>query len=549
MGYKAFISASLSIGILCTGTTTAAQDTTRRSPRSVEVTSTFKPVLKDAAKINFNATPPNADTTRPRLQYSVPNQNLVFGYQPGTLKPMALAIDTAGVWDNESYVKAGFGSLKTPYLEAGLSLGDGKTAGLNVYARHLSSQGKLAFQEFSNTNVDLNAFFQTSGNIEWTGRFGGLQERYNKYGFQPDSLKFPEDSMLVRFQTWRGRIGFHNINRTAFGLSYAPELKVDVFSDRLGNSESNTYLNLPLHKTLGTDFAVDLAVQANLTRYKPEDRESINNNYLTIAPAVVFKNANLNIHAGIRPSFDLQGFKLFPNAMAEISSTDKRFTFQLGWIGHLRNSGFQYVAGMNPWIWAPATVATTRIEERYAGIKGSLGNHLSYSAKVGFHKLNNQPLFISDTVSGKSFQVVYEPQMKVLHLGSEIGFTVGEKFSLVSSFTFNQYNTLHENERAWGLIPLEFKTAVRLQVLKDLYLKSDLYAFDGPRYKTKDGRGNLPAAFDLNAGLEFAVVKNVKLWAQFNNIFNQQYQRWPQYRVYPFNFLGGIVFSFAQNNK
>jgi hypothetical protein len=39
-----------------------AQDTTRRQPRTVEVTSTFKPVLKDAAKINFNATPPVADT-------------------------------------------------------------------------------------------------------------------------------------------------------------------------------------------------------------------------------------------------------------------------------------------------------------------------------------------------------------------------------------------------------------------------------------------------------------------------------------------------------
>jgi hypothetical protein len=59
-----------------------AQDTTRRQPRTVEVTSTFKPVLKDAAKINFNATPPVADTSRPRLKYDVPNQNLLFAYQP-----------------------------------------------------------------------------------------------------------------------------------------------------------------------------------------------------------------------------------------------------------------------------------------------------------------------------------------------------------------------------------------------------------------------------------------------------------------------------------
>jgi hypothetical protein len=207
------------------------------------------------------------------------------------------------------------------------------------------------------------------------------------------------------------------------------------------------------------------------------------------------------------------------------------------------------LAGINPWIWAPENIYNTRIEERFAGFKGSVGNHFTYSAKVGFNKLNNQPLFVNDTMSGKSFLVVNESQMKVLHLGGEIGFTFGEKLSIISNLTINQYNTLHDNEKAFGLIPLEFKTALRLQVLKDLYVKSDLYAFDGPWYKTKEGRGNIGAAMDMNAGVEFGIVKNVKLWAQFNNIFNKQYQRWNQYPVYPFGFMGGVVFSFSQNNK
>ena len=72
MGYinKSF----LVIGILAFSVAVQAQDTIRK--RSVEVTSQFKPVLKDAAKINLNASPPTADTTRPRLQYQIPNQNL-----------------------------------------------------------------------------------------------------------------------------------------------------------------------------------------------------------------------------------------------------------------------------------------------------------------------------------------------------------------------------------------------------------------------------------------------------------------------------------------
>src|SRR4030081_135645 len=118
----------LSISLLACNLIMHAQaDTAKR--RTVNISSTFKPVLRDAAKINLNASPPQADTTRPRLQYTVPNQNLLFPYQPGTLKPLALQIDTGGCWDNNSYIKLGFGSLRTPYLQTGISFGDGKTAG------------------------------------------------------------------------------------------------------------------------------------------------------------------------------------------------------------------------------------------------------------------------------------------------------------------------------------------------------------------------------------------------------------------------------------
>ena len=526
-----------------------AQDTTVRKPRTVQVTSTFKPVLKDAAKINFNAAPAVVDTARPRLKYDVPNQNLLFAYQPGTLKPLALAIDTTGNFINHNYVKLGYGSLKTPYLEAGLSLGDGKTAGLNIYGKHISSQGKIQHQDFSNTALDASAFYQTGKNLEWSGRLGAERQRYNKYGFEPKELTFPEDSLAVKYGTWRGRISVRNIDRTQLGISYAPALKVDVFNDGLGNSESNTNLILPLQKTLGTDFAVDITAEANLSAYKPEEKESISNNYFSVAPTVIYRASNFSIHAGIKPIWDNGEAKLFPNIMGEISTSDNRFSVQAGWIGSVRNSGFQYLANFNPWIWAPETVYNTRIEERYGGFKGSAGDHFTYSAKAGFHKWNNQPLFVNDTATGKSFMVVRESQLKIIHIGAEVGYTVGEKFSLLSSFAYNQYNTLHDNEQAWGLIPLEFKTSLRLQVLKDLYVKSDLYAFDGPRYLDKTGDGNIKGAIDLNAGVEFRIVKNIKLWGQFNNIFNNPYQRWRQYAVYPFQFIGGVVFSFDQNTK
>ncbi len=548
--YKIFSSAIL---VMFIGYSAIAQnDTTRK--KTVDITSAFKPVLRESAKINFNATPPTADTAKPRLQYDIPNPSLLLGYQPGSLKPLALQIDSTSKFDNKDYIKAGFGSLKTPFVQAGFSFGDGNTAGVNIYAKYVSSQGKREFQDFNSSQVKLSGFYKTAQNMEWDASIGMKANQTYKYGFFPESLSFPTDSIKQNFQTISGRVAMHNVNKTSFGLNYSPEVRIDIFSDNLKNSESNTVLDLPLEKTIGQDFAVKLGLTFDLTRLSPKNKTTgtINNTMYYISPSVLYKKSNVNLQLGIRPSWDNKVFKMFPNIIGEIGTEDQRFTFQAGWTGYIRKTTYQYLESINPWLWMPTTLKNTMIEERFAGFKGSVGDHFSYSAKVAFNKLNNQPLFINDTSAagdGKSFRVVNEEKLNVLNFGGELGYNVEEKFSLITSLSFNQYTGLKNNAKAWGLLPLELNTALRLQVIKDLWLKGDLFAWSGPRYLKKDGgSGKLGGAFDLNAGLEFRITKNLNLWTQFNNILNKEYQRWNQYPVYGFNFVGGIVFSFDQKN-
>ncbi|HEY2720757.1 MAG TPA: hypothetical protein VGI82_03470 [Chitinophagaceae bacterium] len=535
-------------GALLYGIYSQAQiDTTRK--HVVEVTSTFKPTLHQTAKINMNATPPSEDTTKPKLQYTLPDQNLLFDYQPGNLKPLAMNIDTGGRWDNNSYIKVGFGSQRTPYLQTGISFGDGKTAGLNIYGKHVASNGKKDFQDFSHTDIGLNGFFQTSKNLEWDAMVGLKSDQTYKYGYEPETLSFPTDSIKQRFQTYMVRVAFHNIQPTGFGLSYSPEARVHVFSDNHNNTESNTYVNLPLEKTVGKDFAVDLGITFDLTRYKPDGKVTLNNNAYYISPSVIYRTPTINIQAGIKPTWDNKNPKIYPNVMAEIGTTDKRFNFIAGWIGYLRKTTYEYLANFNPWIYAPADLKNTGIEERYIGFKGSVDDHFSYSTKVAFNKVTNQPLFVNDSVDGKSFIVLNESQMKVLHYDGEIGYTQQEKFSLRAGFSLNHYMNLKDNPRAYGLLPLELNASMRVRVLKDLYLTSDLFGWGGAQYRKQDGSSaKQKGAFDLNAGLDFQITKNLKVWTQFNDLFNQQYQRWNQYPVYGFNFVAGIIFAFDQKN-
>jgi len=524
----------------------AQRDTTKKS---VDITSEFKPALKQVGKINFNATPPSADTSKPRLQYEIPNPNLILPYQPGSLNPLALQVDSTGRFDNSNYIKAGFGSLKTPYIQAGFSFGDGNTAGGNIYAKHVSSQGKREFQDFTNTQVKISGFYKAAQNMEWNGSLGMKSDKTYKYGFEPSTLSFPDDSIRVNFQTYSARLGVHNINKTDFGLSYAPEIKIDVFTDNLKNSESNTVVNLPLEKAVGQDFTVKLGVAFDLTRLSPKGKSAINNTMWNISPSITYKSTNLLLQAGIRPSWDNSTFKMFPNIIGEVGTDDQRFTFQAGWTGYIRKTTYQYLASQNPWLWLPTSFKNTWIEERFAGFKGSIDDHFTYSAKVGFNRLNNQPLFINDSAAGsdrKSFRVVNEERLNVLTLGGQLGYTVEEKFSFITSLNVNQYSPKF-NEKAWGLMPLELNAALRLRVLKELWLTSDLFAWNGSRFLRNDNSdGKLKSAVDLNAGLEFKITKNINLWTQFNNIFNKEYQRWNQYPVYGFNFVGGIIFTFDQ---
>ena len=82
------------IAILCfTGVISFAQrDTTKK--QSIDITSSYKPVLRNAVKINFSAAQLNPDSVKSISPYSIPQQNLFYTYQPVSLKPLALQHDT-----------------------------------------------------------------------------------------------------------------------------------------------------------------------------------------------------------------------------------------------------------------------------------------------------------------------------------------------------------------------------------------------------------------------------------------------------------------------
>jgi hypothetical protein len=529
-----------------------AQDTTKR--KTIEITSSFKPVLREAVKINFNAAPPQVDTSKPRLSYNIPAQYLFLTYQPGEMKPVAFQGDTLIPWENYNYIKVGVGNVHLPFIQTGFTFGDAKTSQFNIFANHLSSKGSLPSQKNSLTDVKLMGTVKSANDLEWNGSLGFKNDAYYLYGYRPDTLKFAKDDLKQFFQTFEGRLSLRNTEPTEFGLTYHPNIRVSVFTDNHSPkaSEANTVLNLPLEKTFGKSFGFNLAFTADLTNYRPAgDLPNQNNNVYVVTPAFLIKTPNLSLQASVAPSWDNKKFNLLPNFLADISTSDQRFGLQLGWIEYYDKGSYQRYESINPWLAQPGLLLNTRVQERYAGFKGSLDKHFSYSSKIGFNQYRNMPLFINDTLTalgsgGKQFDVLYETSMETLQVHGELSYIQGEQFTATASLNYTQFHKLQTQAKAWGMLPLELNANLKWQAFKDFWAKVDLFAFDGAKYRTPDGndfKGD--GAFDLNAGVEFRITRQLNLWVQMNNLFNKKYERWHQYPVYGFNILGGIVFSFA----
>lgn len=521
-------------------------DTTK--PTTVVVTSSFKPTLKPAAKINFSAASPVADSSRPNLFYTVPSQNLFFVYQPTPLQPLALAADTGFHWENHNYIKAGYGNFTTPYLRLGLSFGDGQRSVVNVHAKHVSSKGQLPFQQFSNTSIMGLGVFNANNKNEWNAKAHvDLLNQY-LYGFQPDTLKYTKEQLKQNFTSFGVRLGMRNKVEDA-PISYNPSAGIEIFNDNKSGNETNFSFALPVTKTFGRAFGLGVGLYGDITSLKTP-ASTYDNNLFYLTPAFQFKSPNFKLNAGFTPSWDNSVFNLLPNFTAEAKVKEQPFMIQLGWVGYYLRNTYQNLATFNPFIAQPGFSNNTRVREQYGGIKGSAGDHFTYNAKVSVLNYNNAALFVNDSLDGKSFNVVTEPSMKALKLHGEIGYTVQEKFSFLAGATFSRYSNLQVYDKPYGLLPVEVTGTLRWQVLKDLSVTSDVYFWDGPQYRSKSGGSfKQKPAIDMNLGLEVGITPKFSGWLQFNNMFNNDYQRWNQYRVLGFNVLAGVVYSFGQTAK
>ena len=520
---------------------------TSRKQGVVEIISSYKPVLRNAVKINFSASHPEPDTNHAQLRYLVPVQNLYYPYKPMPINPIALQHDTLpdlGIWN---YIKAGFGNYTTPYAKAGLSFGDCKKEVVNFYGDYISSKGNIQNQDYSQLNLKANGSY-FSGNNETYGGIGFSQNKYYEYGYNDSLHDYSKDSVKQNFNTIGLTLGIRNVKENETGINHNPNLYFDIFGLQNKASETSVKVETPFEKKISDSYTIQLSGKADVTTYSTKDLVSnlkLHNNVFSISPALQINGDRAIIHVGVTPLWDNGKLNLLPNLYADIPLLTKTFTVQAGWVGQVDKNTLQHLSSLNPYLETPVEQPNTKQVELYGGIKTSIEDHFNINAKVGFITFHNVPLFVNDTLDGKSFYISNEGKMNDVRIHADVSYINAEKFTVTGGFNFNAYTGLENNAKPWGLSPLDVDASLHWWALKNVLLKADLKAFSGASYLLKNNvSGTTSGGTDISVGTEYVITKKWSAWLNLNNILNNKYQRWYNYPVYGFNVLIGAIYKF-----
>ncbi len=520
------------------------------SPKMVTITSAFKPSLRSAAKVNFIAATPVIDSSKIPVTYVIPSQNLFFSYKAVSIKPLALNVDSSVAWENDHYIKLGAGNFSSYLGEAGFSFGDGKSSITNLRGSFVTSTGHLFAQQANKLGIDALSIIKGEAH-EWNAHAFYKSSTQYFYGYQPATLNFLKDDLLQRFNTVGIQLGVQNNLENPYGILYHPQVSYTRFADNREASQHDIVVSLPVSKVFNKFYAFTVGVTADMTTTNfGTGAGSQTNGIYYVQPAFLLTTPNLKLHLGVQPSWDNKVFSALPDLTAEAKLTDAPFLLEAGWKGYYQKNTYRSLSDINPWIDIDSAARfNNRINEQYAGVKGTAGEHFTYGARISLLHLHGQALFINRLPDGRKFDVTND-EFKAIRLHAEIAYTVGEKISLLASTNFTQYGEGLQsplaNPKPWGLLPFDMTGTLKWKVLKDLLLKADAFMWDGAYYR-ETGTGKAikadPAA-DISLGAEFTVLPRLNLWVQANNILNSAYQRWNQYPVLGFTVLGGVVYSF-----
>lgn len=508
---------------------------------TIEVTQSYKPRVKQAPKPEWKPQLPAVDTSRPRLNFDVPQQTLYYAYNSTPLRPLALGKNmNARPFPN--YIKVGGGNLNTIYADAGIGGIYGKDYETAIHLSHISQKGKILNQQSSLTGLEAAGDVHRKAE-DWHGGVSAFHNRYHYYGYDHVLYNYEKEAVQQAYTSVALNGGLDNRKDTSADFTYTPDVAVSYYAARYNTSEISARLNAPITYNINRNLGLHLGVSGAVTSYKA-DTITQSNNYIIAAPGVKLSIKDFNGHALAGFGLGKDGNTYFlPDVLLALDLPNISMKVSGGWQATLRQNTYEQLTTENPYLMSHYQVVQTKRDEIFLQAQGSGGDHFSYSGRVSWWNYVDLPTFLNDTGDTKAFYIRYQ-DVQALAVQISGRYHVANRWS--AGLTAELFSFLNSTDQfVWHEPATRITADAAFNITPKLTASAFFYFLGG--IHARDVAYNaitLNPAADLSLGAEYLIIPRLSVFAQVNNVLNNKYQRWYNYQVYGFNIYGGLRLKF-----
>ena len=548
---------TLIVSLFCLSVTAQAQDKKNETPRDpqsaniteeIEVIRPYKPVLADAVKIRRNPDMNSTKTFKPTLSYSVIDKKLDLNSNIKELQAQKMADERSSVLSN-NYVKVGAGNFNTAQAEAYFNSGRDEALQAGAYFKHLSQQGNLEKQQFSNQELGIFGrsvadSYSVSGNLSYDRRSTFF------YGFVPASV-VPIDMSKQSFSTIAAEAEIMNNYSQSSVFNYAASINAYQFSNIGDARESSVLLKGFLNKEINL-FNVGLNSSADFTSTK-DLAYNIGNNILRANPYVNFKGKGfeLKLGANIVQEFGTSSrLNIFPSVSTELPVLPGYAVVFAGVNGDVLKTSIRDLALENPFLSNNLAIKNSLESMNIqAGVKGNVGAEFGYKIMAYYKTIDDMQLMVNNQTTVNRFDVIYDNgKSNLFGIEGELNVKASDVFSIGGKAQIFKYD-LASQAHAWFKPTVRLISNARAQLNQKLFLDAEVL-FQGETYARLNSAGGgltsstLKGFVDLSAGAEYKVHNKIGVYLRANNLTGQSYQRYLYYPRMGLTLLGGVNYSF-----
>lgn len=542
--------------------------------QEVEVIREYTPTISDAFKLNELPVIKDSARIEPAFLYSIESKQIPTEFQTEPVKPAKMIDEPLSKLYN-SYIKLGFGNYLSPLAELYISNLRSKKYTWSAMLRHHSSFGTIINDKNKKVYAGYaDNSFNISGKkyISKKSLYGNIDYKDNAfyyYGYNTSDssllANFPSDKtgmknkkhtqQFTKFSLNGGIKTFHtdksHLNYDIFGSYY-------YFQDKFQKSENfgsisanlNQYYNKEL---LGADLML------NMTQKSFNDTSNI---LVKINPWVSRITNVWEVHIGLAVYADVywkEDYHFYPDIILQYAVVDKYIVPYMGLTGFVEENTYCKLAKENPFIKPGLDIRNTNHRKvLFGGIKGSINSNTFYNIKATLSDLENTYLFVNDTTKNdqnlrlENQFVLTATDATLLNVYGEVSVKASEKLSFHLKGNYYYYDNMESEKKAWHIPEFDVALTSSYNLQNKIILSADIFGI-GDRFAktyeftttgTNEISKKLKPIIDGNLHVEYRYNKNLSGFLHVNNIANQKYYRWNNYRMQGLNFMIGLTYSF-----